>query len=646
MRLNKFLRKNSRTLILVFMSLLLVAFLVPQTIQGIGQARQGAKAEVGKAYGRAVTTEDLERLRNEWRVISGLSPFDQSLPTEELINLYLLWEEAERAGIRVGREEVKKWLGERRVPDATLQRIQQRTSYRYNRIYDVIGKWLAANRLAALQARGVCTSLPRQEIAYRDTTQKADVRISAINTRAFVHMVPEPTEEELQAFFEECKGRVSEHTEQGFQFGYRDPDRVQIEYLTVNPEKIKRSITITGLQVKHFFEDHPQRYQKPDPSASKPTGGRPPMVPMTFEEAEKLAREDCRAQRAIETAQELINDIHAEAHRPWATTVREEDGFSKTPEGELVSFEALRDKYSTKYEVEYGQTELLSAPNLRYAPGIGMSGFALESGQAARVFDLAFRVKGIIEEDPKDGLPIYNVGEPADVVFKLGRSWQSRIWITGQPYVYRVITIAPSAPPESLEPLREDLIRDWKLVQAHKLAGEQAERLAERAGEIGLEAAAQEATELRAILAAGARAATQPAVGTAAPAMPPYVQHLEPTSPADFKRTTTQIRPVGPISEDIARDIFALADVPPSETTPAHRVQAIPVTNQIMWIVAELVDVDPVYAGPFEKQLVETSRSSMLGDQGTFQDEWSSQDNIHARAGFTLRPAPEESTAP
>ena len=33
MKLSKFLRKNSRTLILVFMSLLLIAFLIPDTIQ-------------------------------------------------------------------------------------------------------------------------------------------------------------------------------------------------------------------------------------------------------------------------------------------------------------------------------------------------------------------------------------------------------------------------------------------------------------------------------------------------------------------------------------------------------------------------------------------------------------------------------------
>ena len=326
MKFNKFIRNNSRTLLMVFMSLLLVAFLIPNTIQGVSDADRQYRFKLGQAFGREITTADLTQAESDIRVVS-YAGLERGLTQGAALGFYLLSKEAERAGVRVGREEVKAFLVDLarqgdttwQQPDERLKFIQQATRRSYDQIYDAIGRWLAVDRLAQFQAGGVIDTLPRQELAYRNTTQEAAAQVAVLNDKAFLSQVPEPTEEELLAFFDECKGRKTAHTTKELVFGYLLPDRVQVQYLTVDPQQIKSQITVQAAQVRRFFEENAQRYTKPDPLASPPAaGGQVPQVPMTFEEARDRVREDYREARALELAQTAVNEIYHEARRAWA----------------------------------------------------------------------------------------------------------------------------------------------------------------------------------------------------------------------------------------------------------------------------------------------------------------------------------------
>jgi hypothetical protein len=629
MNLTKFLRKNTRILLMVFMSFLLVAFLVPNQVQGCGQDRRNINFAVGEVFGETVYAEDMQRYRHEISVLQGILPLPPQIAGDERV-YYLLTEEARRSGVRVGREAAKQQLVEMGVTNEFLKAVNARTRVSYDQLYDIVGKWMGVLWLAEMQASAMTDSLPREKHAYRNQFQEAIARVSILDAEAFLPLVPEPTEEQLQAFFEEHKSEKQGHTEAELQFGYRLPDRVRVEYLTVDPADVARKIRVKSSQVEQFFEDHRNRYTKPDPAA----GNNPqaPQIPMTFEEARFQVKEDLRLQRAIEEAQRIVNEMKDEADAPWRASVPGEDGFLEPTTTDFASFEALRDKYSDRYPVQYAQTELVPMNELQRMRGFGQASIGSSQRRTYAWQMAGSRVKGILE-DATDGGPALVPMQPGPVMMAPDPTApQNRAY---QAYLFRVSEVAPSAPPASLDDVREEVTEDWKLSEAYRLAQQHAESLAETARAVGLDEAVAQAEELRALLEQAEVAATQPADGSAPPPRAPrYVADLEPHTPERLTRTTRMMRPKLGATTTIPKGIFALADEPAGDD--AHRVGALPFAKEFQWVVAELLDVQPIYEKPFEQQL-QASRSNPQTDMMKFRIflmDWFQPENVMKRTGF------------
>jgi hypothetical protein len=643
MNFQKYVRQNSRMLLMIVMSLLLVAFLVPNTIQGFGGRDRVIDRKWGRAFGRAVTEKELQVVRADIELLRKVHPrLAPRTSDESAVEYFLLVEEARQAGVRFGRAEVTPTLLAAGVTDEYLQNVQRSTGRSYEDIYDVVGRWLAVQQLVSLQSRALLDSLPRQELAYRDQSEEALAQVSVIDDKAFLHRVPEPTDEQLQAFFGECKDRLTEHTDRELKFGYRLPDRVQVEYLTVDPQKIKTHITVQAVQVKRYFEENAARYTKPDPLASQPADGQAPQVQMTFEEARDKVREDYRESKAVEAAQRLINDIYLKAHQPWAAQQRDSNGFVPAPETPAPAFEDLKREFSTTYEVEYVKTELLSQQDLQRLPGIG--GAVVTFGrQVLRVPELALRVQGVLAHDPNDGKPVLNVQEPAPVVFTTRPDPVARRSVPFQAYLFRVAAAAPAAAPESLDVVRTQLIADWKLVQAHELARQQAEKLADSARQNGLAAAVEQDSELKDILAAGeqadqAKMESPPAPGTT---LPKYVDHLKPYTPQRLTRQGGFVEGLGRTT-DLPDELFKLGQG--AATEGVHRVVGVSIAGLNKWVVAELTEIKAPYRGSFEAQVASRLRGSNDRDAQRLSRDWFDPNSIQARTGFVpeigARPAP------
>jgi len=639
MKLSKFLRKNSRTLILVFMSLLLVAFLIPDTIQTLGGRDPTSRVVLGHVFGRKITLQDQQRASADLHLLSNLG-LVQRVPEEAVLDYFLMMEEARQMGLRVSREEVKTHLAQSQFPPERLRAVQQQTHRSYDEIYDLIGRWMAARRLWELQASAIVGSLPRMQREYRDRQEQAVVKLSILDDRAFLSQIPDPSEEELRAFFDECKDRDAAHTEEKLVFGYRLPDRVRVEYLTVDPDKVRERLIVQSVQVKRYFQDNAQRYTKPDPTASQPAGGQVPQVPMTFEEARDRAREDYRRARSIELAQSLVNDMYMEAHRGWGLAGRDAEGFALPPEAEPPTFEQLRQRFSREYEVEYGQTDLLDAEALGRVPGLGRAG--LQFGQQLmQVPQLAFRVKGLLEKDTNDGRPVLNLLEPAPVVLTVRIDPVTRQRTPYQAYLFRVVEVAPAGPPESLEPIRARVIEDWKLMRAHELAGQHARALAATAQEVGLTAAIEQAAELRALLTAAEQAASQPSEGVPPAGTPRYAADLEPADVPGLTRSSSFIARLGSVPR-LTQTIFGLAGSAAPVTEPAHRVAAAPVASQHKWVVVELTEIKPLYEGAFETELVLYQQRGNWSELQRFYMDWLAPGRVRDRTRFEPDAARQE----
>lgn len=637
MRISKFFRTYSRVLLMIFMSLLLVVFLIGDVLQSWSRGMTGQNRPIGTAFGRTVSYNDLNTTEANLKIWERLGMLPQRL---EALDAYLLVAEARDAGVRVGTEQVTKMLAERNLgPAIDLFRREQNRSA--DSIYQAIADWMAVMEYAGLQSEALAPSVPRLEREYRDNSQEASVKLSVIDARAFLDNVPEPTEEELQQAFEEGKNRPTAHAEDKLEFGYLEPNRVQIEYLTIDPNELRSQVRVREVEARRFYDENKSRFTKQVPKATTqpvdPTQP-PPMetVQLTWEEARQQAEEECRNAKAVEEAQRLVNAMHDEAAAPWRTMPAGADGFRTAPPAErIVSFEALRDKYAASAPVTYKKTELVSQDKLNMEPGFGRAMLTIGS-ERKTASELAMRVKGLYTPTEGERFPVLALLEPSPVLVRTQIDRFLRASRPHQAYVFRVLAAEPSGPPASLDVVREKVRENVKLAKAYAIAEGWARQLQERAQAEGLAIAIANFHELSNLIREASTPASQPASAPATP-KPNFMGAYTATTPGGaFTRRPRPLPNVG-VSNSLHRAVFEAAEAPATATAPAHKVVLVPQAKDQKWVLAEVLELRPIYQGDFDAQLESQVMRARSMDYSAFRQNWFKPENIRARAHFARK---------
>ena len=639
MRLSKVFRKYNRILLMIFMSLLLVVFLVGDVIGRAARSSSQSSRKVGQAFGLTIDTSALQRSQSDMNVARQLG-FPPLLPAEDAVAELLLIEEARQAGIRVSRERAQQEISRRGVDEGHMDVVRKQSGRSLVSIYDAVGSWLAAAQLFQVQYEALGDSLPRLEQEYQKTTQEAVVKLSVIDAQAFTSLVEEPTEAELQDHFEAGKDRDTEHADDELRFGYLLHERVRIEYLTVDPNAIRDQISVREAERKRYYQQNKQKYITYVPRATtqpaQPGQSAFKQVLQTYEQASERVREDCRTAKAIQSAARAVSDIRREANQPWASGKLGDDGYRAVPPSDrIVSFEALRDKYSSRFPVEHHKTELLNKAGLAALSGIGRAVY--DSGrQRQPASEMALRIKGLFTPPEDDTLPVLNPDEPSALMMSLQYNPITRRQEAYQAYLFRVVGIAPSGPPASLDEVREQVVKDVRLVKALRMAERHAQWLAEQAREVGLEDAVEEAAELKELLRIAEAPASAPSSAPALPVQPAsrFTRALGPNAPrGKFTRSPSWMQDVG-LSQKLHDAVFALPEAAP-QGGAAHRIATVQLAKDQKWIVVQLEEVKPIYAGAFEKQRDALRRSSAMRQvQSLLWQSWYDPENIKRRTGF------------
>jgi len=223
-------------------------------------------------------------------------------------------------------------------------------------------------------------------------------------------------------------------------------------------------------------------------------------------------------------------------------------------------------------------------------------------------------------------------GEPGPVVQNILRGPSGEIRPT-QSYAFRVIQAVPSGPPASLDEVRAKVIEDVKLLKAHALAGEAAGRLAQRAREVGLDAAVAEATELKELMAA-ADAVPPPATQPGEPPAPARTsaKDLEPAVVPEFSRGILSAMNTG-ASRELSKTLFEATTQPVAEGQ--RRIAQVSMARSDRWLVGELVSVKPLYEETFKQELRDLRQALDMSVQREFMFAWLSPESIRSRTGFT-----------
>jgi len=275
----KLLQKYNRYILVIGGTLLMIAFLVPELLRNVGSGGgeserfrvDGTKVSVGEtadatgklksieSFGLGVPvarTGDHWFLLTQWAKQNGMmgNRFDGKdlVPAiaGEQFNQYL--NAVARSGDQKRMQEAFSKMDETRktietnLMAATDQRIGQRTT---TTTADALAEFRAVNRLAS-----VLTGAPRLGEARLIAEAKRQGDTATVKymfvpvSDQMAAAQPEPTAEQLQAHFEKYKDVPVNGGDLGI--GYKQPDRVKLQYLTIDRSVIAAKVTVDPVEVQ------------------------------------------------------------------------------------------------------------------------------------------------------------------------------------------------------------------------------------------------------------------------------------------------------------------------------------------------------------------------------------------------------------
>jgi hypothetical protein len=622
--INKFFQKYATVLLIVFMSLLLVAFLLPPGMFNGGGGR-GAVV-LGHALGEEVTTQDIQRTESILNLAMGLGIERRSI---DPLDAHLLMLEAKAAGIHLGPEFIRDQLANVPNINQVLPILRKRYNLRYEQIYAHVAEWVAIYTMMQQQLGTASPSEPRQILAYRDRMQQANLKCSVIKASDLVRHIPDPTEEELQTLFEAGRDRETAHTESELVYGYRQPAKVKLEVLTVNPAAIRDLVRIRDLEAEGYYETNRDQFMsKPDPDAEGPA---PAPRQLTYDEAEDQVKEAMRPAKAIEVAQRLVNQIHRELRAPWIGAEITETGFRVAPrETDQIPFAEIKARFekTQEYPIDYRSYEFKSQAELNILPGLGRARIQ-SGGVSISAADYAMRVEGLYTPTEGDGGLSLTLNQPSEVIVATRQARTPGETPTSQAFVFRVTAVKPAGPPESLDEVRPLVISNWRYLQAYDLAEQLATELYDLAQNKPLAAVIPDAKHIQDMLTYDKLKTgdpNQPEIPN--PATTAAIGLLMPSKPANFTRLFQQIDGVPGGSQQLAEEIFAMND--PSGLPLSDRTFLTGNAANQVWIVSQLDGIEPLYEGPFAEQRNMYSQQDMQ----IAARLWLDSDAIQARTGW------------
>ena len=394
----KFLRRYQTWIMAIGGSLLMVAFLLPQVIQRFGNMSRdqdvfrltidGRTSTISATQWQQASSElaILESWMNSRDIGPSLyfPPFDSDDPGSAGMHgadhWILLKLAAQHAGFIGGPGDGDRQLQVQAADYAPSQQVS--ADELYTRLVQRLGSTARDSNMSldeAKQALANLEGISRLLHEYTGAALPSDNRVrhlvNQFEDRVNVGFVfvdaadhiadePEPTEAALLEQFEKYREVAPGAGEQGF--GYRLPDRVKVEYLTIQYKSLLKNVDPSSLEARKWY----QRNQ--DQAADTPDGGKP-----SFDEVTDDAISAYRRAKAEEMMTEISRFIRGALLK--AIQPLPHDGtYRVLPDNwaqQRVSFETLREAVEQQFgvTVEYhgNAKDWTSVSNLGSMEGIG-----------------------------------------------------------------------------------------------------------------------------------------------------------------------------------------------------------------------------------------------------------------------------------
>lgn len=509
----KFLRKYNKWILVIGGSLLMVAFLAPQAIQQLPKLRDKT---VARYDGEPVKASEIQLASDELRAIDAIGgrlPVTDVLLTltapnnERDVEWYLLSREAEEAGF-VGSDQDGVTLYPLIAQQLAMAEVQYRMQQFQQRLTPLQQQQLAAQLAPQWQERllanesnaagagrfrtleelrrtfaklhGVLRmtqafervprySSSRATRAGKETFSSAVYDYLVIPADRFIQNIEDPSEEAIQAHFEQYKDKMPSETDYGI--GYLQPQRLKLEWLVIDRTGIENAITIDPVEASKYQQLNKDRF------------------PGTFTQEKPNVEAVLRRETASGIMDQIENIVQAEMLSA-TRTIEQEGGYYVLPEDWSDQRLDLETLAQTIVEKVADSNEGLTIPaptverradtwhtqqDILMLPDIGFSSIQIGSQQIP-FYQGVFAVR---ELNPNLNLPI-QTGVLASAYPFTGPD--------GSRYFFRVLDSRDVSPPESVDEVREEIVTDIKRIAAYEELLSELPNYAEVAASAGLEA--------------------------------------------------------------------------------------------------------------------------------------------------------------
>lgn len=619
----KFLRKHNKTLLAIFMCLLMIVFIGGSALESFLSPNPNqvvARSSLGD-----IGTRDQQQALAFTRILESLG-FSWARPVPgaekpiDVVDWILLTREAARFHIQPGAASSKAVFGE--SGDELLRTVSLRTKVRPEHILRAMSELRAIQMMGQAVSTAALPSAAEVRAIARDILEKVKVNAVVIPAEPFVDESTTFTDAEIEAQWEPYKDRVKG---EGLNFGYFLPHRLTVEFIRIEHEKIVEAIGVPNLEKKarKYYDDNLSEFRNPTPPPPV-EGAEPPSPYLPWEQVKGQAIAEVRKKAASEAAARIADFLVQAAAEPFLDLPRGEDGYKPAPISITVS--GYYDKLIAQMPpaihfpdaVKSGYTTAFTVEQAEEIPGIGEATYRSQTGQILNMGTLAFRNQGVVPKVPEEA------GASRIDFLALHQTCPYPVTDSkGNVYVFRVNRVLDGRPSVVAGEARDMVIKDLRLLQAMKAARDRAEGLHSYAMDTGL----QEAFEYDDVLAELRESPTGAGIGYFTS---PMVSRMQLYQLAMGRSAEVWAGPgIGSVPQELVDRWFML-----EYADDKIRVQEIP--DRAAVLVVEWVETYEAREDEFEgiREQVTTQITNQRMRQAV--TNWLDPDKIRARNAFEL----------
>lgn len=622
----KWLRKYNTYILVVGGCLLMVAFLLPQTIEQLGRSRFGGK--VMKVSGSNINAEEYTHAVREHaalRELLGGPEFVRAAGGGDNVDHWImLTREAEQAGLIGGVNDgsdfihsLSRGLAQQlfgQYASIMPQVIDQQAGTIEARITASIPRAAADAHFSqeqVLKALARLHGVIRLRNAYYDAPRFSDRRLiadaKALSDAFGIDYVAIPAEREMTGIAEPDDAAIKAHFEKfretpkgggEFGVGYQLPPRVKLSWLKIDRKAIADTVSADPVEVQ-------KRFLKQFPTGSPPAG-------TSAADVTSRLQAEIKAEQVAKVIKAANQAVRAEIGR--FTRRLEQDGdYYKLPADARADMVKIATAMVNGVSEQTGvnmpsptvsirEREFLDAPAVRTLEGIGQS--SLNRGNRSESFENV-------------ALAVREIAGKNDIVLQVGVPYpEPTVDADGNQFFFVVLDARKQSPPDSLDEVRAEVIRNIKRIAAFEKLKAAEPALLQRAITDGLDSLTK---------------APDGATGDAAVALAVKKATIEkgrsiPEDPA--------------INSQALRDrVVALGNqldplVDPAKADPAKTTFASPVPSALSLVVGRITSISPMTYERFRSRqpgIVAALRSREIGGEATPESDPFSIQNIEKR---------------